>query len=63
MPNLRRISKAWGKVYNPVEPIRWCISRIIYSDLDARRVVVKQQLQPHTAAEPVFSDLESDEDV
>jgi hypothetical protein len=41
MPNFRRISKAWGKVYNPVEPIRWRISRIIYSDLDMRRMAVK----------------------
>ena len=63
MPNLRHISKAWGKVYNPIEPIWWHISRIIYSDLDVRRAAVKQWLQPCTAAEPIFSDSESDEDV
>ena len=42
MPNFRRISKAWGKVYNPAEPVRWHISRIIYSNLDVRRAAVKQ---------------------
>ena len=63
MPNLRRISKAWGKVYNPTEPIRWRISRLIYSDLDARRAAAKRWLRPRTAAEPIFSDSESDEDV
>ena len=62
MPNLRRISKAWGKVYNPAELIRWRISRLIYSDLDARRAV-KRWLQPRIAAEPVFSNSESDKDV
>ena len=41
MSNLRRISKAWGKVYNPAEPIRWRISRLIYSDLDVRRTAAK----------------------
>ena len=63
MPNLRHISKAWGKVYNPAEPIRWRISRLIYSDLDVRRTAVKQWLQLRTAAKPVFSDSESDKDV
>jgi hypothetical protein len=63
MPNLRHISKAWGKIYNPAEPIRWRISRIIYSNLDARRAAVKRWLRPRTAAEPIFSDSESNEDV
>ena len=44
MPNLRHISKAWGKVYNPIEPIRWRILRLIYSNLDARRMAVKRWL-------------------
>ena len=63
MPNLRRISKTWRKVYNSVEPVRWRISRIIYSDLDARWEAAKRWLQPRTAAKPVFSDTELEEEV
>jgi hypothetical protein len=41
LPNLRCISKAWGKTYDPENPVQWRISPLIYPDVEARREAVK----------------------